>query len=296
VEPRSHCWICGSPQLRLARRSLLDAPLTPDSFAITDAHYGRTPALDRCERCGFLQCSELAEVTPYYEALEDPEYEETRLARSAQMRRLLERLARVRAPRARDRLLDVGAGSGALVEEAARMGYRATGIEPSRWLQERALARGLDVARGTLPHPDRPGPFDVITLIDVIEHVQDPVGLLRAVAPLLAPDGVVVIVTPDVRSLPARLLGWRWWHFRVAHVGYFDRRTLDLALERTGLRREHVSRPSWSLPLGYLWERLRAYLPIPASWHLPAAADRIALPLNLRDSLFVIARRREGPA
>ena len=59
------------------------------------------------------------------------------------------------------RLLDVGAGSGILVEEALASGFAARGIEPSSPI---AAQRGLPVTHGVLPNSELPGPFDVVTL------------------------------------------------------------------------------------------------------------------------------------
>jgi SAM-dependent methyltransferase len=113
-----------------------------------------------------------------------------------------------------------------LVERALAMGYQAEGIEPSIYLQALAMAREIPVRRGVLPNDGLVGPYDVITLIDVIEHVSDPVALLENARDILAPAGVLVIVTPDVGSIAARVFGSRWWHYRVAHVGYFNRANL----------------------------------------------------------------------
>ena len=65
-----------------------------------------------------------------------------------------------------------------------------------------------------------------MTLVDVIEHVADPLALLRGARDYVAPGGLVLLVTPDVDSVAARLFGKRWWHLRLAHVGYFNRRSL----------------------------------------------------------------------
>jgi 2-polyprenyl-3-methyl-5-hydroxy-6-metoxy-1,4-benzoquinol methylase len=143
------------------------------------------------------------------------------------------------------RLLDIGAGSGILVEQAIEMGYRAEGIEPSSWLHEIAVHRHLPVHLGSFPNPATSGPFDVITLINVIEHVPNPVELLRNIAESLSPGGTVIVVTPDVGSVAAHILSWKWWHFRVAHIGYFNKRTLLSALDRAGLQPVSMSRPGW---------------------------------------------------
>lgn len=281
------CWICRSSRLALERPANFGGELTSDSFAITDAHYGQTAAIYRCEQCGFLECPDLVDALRYYEALEDPAYEEGRRERRLQMKRLLQR---VRREKPGGRLLDVGAGSGMLVEEALSLGFEAEGIEPSRWLQERAAGRGLAVHLGTLPSPAVRPPYDVVTLIDVIEHVSDPMELLRQAAGHLAPEGLAAVVTPDVGSLAARLLGRRWWHFRVAHIGYFSRATLQRALRAAGFELLGISRPAWYFGADYLLERVSAYLPGGLRLPVPGLARRITVPLNLGDSLLALCR------
>lgn len=280
------CWVCASSRLERAKAADVGRELVASDFAITDDRYGRTGELVRCLDCGFLECPSLAHALDYYEALEDRGYEESRAPRALQMRKLLESLGLA----AGARLLDVGAGSGILVEQALAAGYRAEGIEPSHWLVEAARERGLPVHEGALPSPAIRGPYDVVTLVDVIEHVSQPVELLAQARALLAPGGVVAIVTPDLGSVAARAMGWRWWHFRVAHIGYFDRGTLGRACARAGLRVERFSRPAWYFEAAYLWERFGRYLPRALRVRAPRALGRVVVPLNLRDSWLALAR------
>jgi SAM-dependent methyltransferase len=252
---------------------------------VSDSNYGVTGPLWRCTECGFLQCHEL-DVLPHYEAMEDPGYEETRVQRGLQMRRLLERL---RARGLGGRLLDVGAGSGILVEQALDLGFEAEGLEPSRWLQARAAERRLPVRLGTLPHPELRGSYDVVTLVDVLEHVSHPVTLLREIRRVLRPNGVLALVTPDKGSLSARLMGRRWWHFRVAHIGYFDRATLRRALQRARFRPVAFARPGWYFPADYLVARVGRYLPGRPQLPIPAFLSKLTIPLNLGDSMLALA-------
>jgi SAM-dependent methyltransferase len=288
--PHHRCWICEAPRLELARPSQLEGDLGSSAFAITDKNYGCTAEIHRCLDCGFLQCNDMSNVVGYYEELEDERYEETRGPRGGQMKRLLERIQR-HTPHAKGaRLLDVGAGSGVLVEQALALGLDAVGVEPSRWLRKRAVERCLPVEEGTLPHAALPGPFDVVTMIDVIEHVSDPVAMLSEARRSLAPGGVVAVVTPDVRALIPRVMGWRWWHFRVAHVCYFDPSTLELAFRRAGLELVHLSRPAWVLDIGYLIERVSAYLPRALRPPVPAWTSRLWLPISMGDIMFALGR------
>jgi len=283
----SHCRLCGSEKLKLIKLSNISAPLTSESFSITDSHYGVTAAIYRCMDCGFMQCSDLPEVLPFYESLEDSAYEAGRRERSAQARKILE-VARKLQPNGR--LLDIGAGSGMLVEQAMQMGFQAEGVEPSGWLHEMAKQRNLPVHLGTFPSPAVAGPFDVITLIDVIEHVTNPVELLQSIAASLSPSGSVIIVTPDVGSLAARVFGWKWWHFRVAHIGYFNKRTLMYALDRAGLRPVLTRRAAWVFPADYLWARTHRYLPRFLRVPAPRFLANLTVPVDLRDSWLVGCR------
>jgi 2-polyprenyl-3-methyl-5-hydroxy-6-metoxy-1,4-benzoquinol methylase len=308
------CPVCGSPMTsaRTARR--LARPLRPDDLRITDSRYGTTLALRRCHACGFVfaEGDEVAQLTTLYAAVSDPAYEESEEARALQMRWLLGRALAV-SPAARS-VLDVGAASGLLVAEARRRGLEAVGVEPSLALATRArVVHGVEVVHGAFPHPVLTGRrFDIVFLADVLEHVADPVGLLRAARDALSPWGLLVVVTPDLGSVAARILRARWWHFRLAHVGYFDRRSLVAATSAAGLTWVAESRATWFLPVGYLAERLGAgLLRLPGARSLtrmrraprgPTArrltsalrgVGRRAIRLDLRDSFAVFLRRRQ---
>jgi 2-polyprenyl-3-methyl-5-hydroxy-6-metoxy-1,4-benzoquinol methylase len=285
------CWACGSPRTKLRKQRGLPRPLSSEDLRITDSRYGTTLALRECRDCGFLFAddAELPRLPALYAALEDPEYESDQPSRAMQMRWLVERCLD-RKPQAVT-LLDVGAANGVLVEQASRFGLGAVGVEPSAQLAAAARARGVNVLEGTLPHPaleDRR--FDFVVVVDVIEHVADPVGLLRAAAARLAPDGFLVVVTPNVASAAARVLGDQWWHFRVAHVGYFSPKSFGRAARRAGLRVVSRQQARWFFPVSYLGDRISHYLPTAIIGKLLHETDlgrRIGsavVPLNLFDS------------
>lgn len=285
------CPLCKSADVKSARQcKIVEEPDSSD-FRITDAAYGKTGPLFRCRACGFLFVVYPQDATNYYAGMEDRPYEAGRAYRAIQQRMLLKRLGGYFEVRT---LLDVGAGTGILLEEARKLGIDAIGVEPSKWCSRVAADHGLNILEGTLPHPQLAGRlFDAVTAIDVIEHVSDPVGLLKSCGEHLGKGGGLVIVTPDVRSLTARLLRGRWWHYRVAHVGYFSKKTLKRALEMSGFRIVSVRRAVWHFEIGYLYERLGSYLPLPRLQDSRSRAIQWFLsrriPLNLGDSLEVIA-------
>lgn len=294
-----HCPICGSADTRPWRGGAIASDVSAEDLRITDARYGLTLPLARCRPCGFgfADSADVARLDALYAALDDPGYEETQSPRLLQME-WLARTMRRHHPSAKT-ALDVGAATGLLVAAARREGFDAIGIEPSRALSQTARERNhVPVLTGILPHPELAGRhFDVVFLVDVIEHVEAPLEMLRHCAELLAPGGLMLIVTPDVASVAARALGRRWWHFRIAHVGYFDRRSLGVALQRAGLRAERWMRARWFFDVAYLASRLESYLPI--GWfnrfarQVPGLRNiyRSVIPLNLFDSYAVLVRR-----
>jgi 2-polyprenyl-3-methyl-5-hydroxy-6-metoxy-1,4-benzoquinol methylase len=112
------------------------------------------------------------------------------------------------------RVLDVGCGGGFLLEELAKRGYGGVGIDLSpesvdiarTRLAEIGAADRLDAMVGSAYEPPE-GPYDLVTLTDVLEHLEDPRACLRALREQMNPGALLVISTPNRRSLP----GARRW-------------------------------------------------------------------------------------
>jgi SAM-dependent methyltransferase len=285
------CRVCGGDVLRVVKLSNIKGGIDRNSFAISNSDYGVTGELSKCQRCGFIQCTSIDDVYDYYRLLEDPGYEKGRPQRSLQASRLMDTIARYKS---RGRLLDIGAGSGILVEQAMSRGYQTQGVEPSEWLQKKSHDLRLPVILGAFPHPGLVGTYDIMTLVDVIEHVTNPVELLKDMSRQLAPGGIVVIVTPDVSALVPRVLRWRWWHFRVAHIGYFNMQTLRLAAKRADLTSVYEGRAGWYFPADYLMERVNKYLPKFLRITPPRILSRVTVPVNPYDSILAIFEKTKG--
>jgi 2-polyprenyl-3-methyl-5-hydroxy-6-metoxy-1,4-benzoquinol methylase len=282
--------VCGSKEFTLKKKSDVSSNLNSDNFAITNFEYGKTGELQQCKSCGFIQCVDLDEVVKFYEELEDREYENTRKERKLQEERLVRFFGKYKKS---GKLLDIGSGSGIMVEAALEHGYKAEGIEPSKWLQQNAQNLGLPVHQGIFPHPETPGPFDIITFVDVIEHVTEPGKLLSDIKNALDNDGILVLVTPDVNSFAAKIFGYKWWHYRIAHIGYFNKKNLTQLLQASGYKIIRITRPSWYFTLKYLGIRFLSFFPKFLRFPLPNFLERITIPVNLRDSLLVVAKKED---
>jgi 2-polyprenyl-3-methyl-5-hydroxy-6-metoxy-1,4-benzoquinol methylase len=286
-EKKLKCRLCGSEKIRLVKKSKSATELVSQHFAITDSNYGETLDIYSCADCGLLQCLQVENIEKFYRNLEDQGYEDSREERLTQTRKILGNLKKYLPA---GRILDVGAGSGILVEEALKAGYEAIGLEPSAWLQQKAAKRNLPVLVGVLPDDRINGQFDAVTLIDVIEHVEKPLELLAEIKKRLKPEGFLILTTPDVDSFFAKMLKWKWWHFRVAHISYFNKKTLSLLLAKAGFEIVDLKRPNWYFALDYLFERIKKYLPGFLRFKTPALFKKIIIPLNLFDSFEIICR------
>ncbi len=283
------CWVCGGNEFTLKKTSDISTDLTSENFAITNFDYGKTGELQQCISCGFIQCTDLDAVVNFYEDLRDEEYENTRNERKLQEQKLVKFFSKYKN---KGRLLDIGAGSGIMVEAALENGFVAEGVEPSKWLQQNAQKRNLPVYQGVFPHPKIRGPFDVIALVDVIEHVTHPSSLLTDISEALANEGILVLVTPDVNSIAAKVFRYKWWHYRFAHIGYFNKKNLTVLLEKAGFSIVKMTRPSWYFTLKYLGVRFLSFFPKFIRFSFPGILDKIVVPVNLRDSILVVCKKK----
>jgi 2-polyprenyl-6-hydroxyphenyl methylase/3-demethylubiquinone-9 3-methyltransferase len=108
---------------------------------------------------------------------------------------------RVRQPLEGKTALDVGCGAGLLAEPLARLGATVTGVDASSELiavaREHAQAMALEVDYCAADLLEIEGQFDLVTCMEVIEHVADPAAFLGALARRLAPGGLLILSTPN---------------------------------------------------------------------------------------------------
>ena len=109
------------------------------------------------------------------------------------------------------RLLDVGCGNGQMLARMAALGWQAEGVDNDPAAVQVASAQGLNVHQGTLQSQQfADGVFDAVVMNHVIEHVHDPLTLLKECHRILKPGGRLVAITPNIRSWGHRIYESDW--------------------------------------------------------------------------------------
>ena len=175
------------------------------------------------------------------------------------------------------RLLDVGCGNGEFLRFAAHLGWAAEGIDVDAEAVAAARASGCSVTHGGLGElPFRLASYRHVTLSHVIEHVPDPVKLLRQCLALLEPGGRLWLQTPNLRSVGHAVFGPAWRGLEPPrHLVLFDRRSLASALAAAGFGAlEFRDHPGVTT---FIWEESRRIARM--SRHRPRFGQRLlALP------------------
>jgi SAM-dependent methyltransferase len=272
------CPVCGSSDDHdVVLESTVDASrLTELSFASRKPPEYMHHRYVRCPVCRVVYVTPAPCESAVLDAYDDAGFDagvESRLA----ARTYVEALDRV-LPRVSGRaaLVDIGAGDGAFLAAAAGRGFHErVGFEPSLAPIEAAPPD----ARPLLRHePFRDGVLaphsaSVVTCLQTIEHVDDPLALCRSAARLLHPGGVLMLICHNAAAFSARLMGGRSPIYDVEHLQLFDRTSIRALLSQAGLTDVTVSSLSNAYPVSY-WVRLA---PLPVKERIQALLQRSSL-------------------
>lgn len=158
-------------------------------------------------------------------------------------------LKHVERERKQVKVLDIGAGDGALLEvfeSSGVPGSNLCGVDLEPWAVERLHARGFNGTLGRVEELKLPTEsFDVVTMIQVIEHVADPQKVMRSVNRTLRPGGVFLLETPNMASWDRRFFAQKTWggyHFP-RHWTLWDLESIAWTLKQAGFDTVEVSTP-----------------------------------------------------
>ena len=226
----------------------------------TIERFARPLSILYCPACGLQRQEtfppeEELYTEDYYQGRSEYSYRDERTTEKYDRfvwRARLKTIQRYRPPPAR--LLDVGCAFGGFLGEAREAGYEVQGLDVSPYAAKSARERGLPVLQGSFgPGIFAPASFDVISLVEVVEHLADPLSFARSLFEYLRPGGLALIQTANFLGQQARRAGREYHYYLPGHLFYYSSRNLQQLLRGAGFDRFVLYRP---VDFG-LWPKLR---------------------------------------
>ena len=199
-----------------------------------------------------------------------------------------------RFTKCKGKMLDVGCNVGTFLEVAKESGWDCFGIDVNKGVADDCAKRGIKFFATTIEKAKfKKEFFDVVILNDVLEHVHKPVKFMQSVCKLLKKGGIVFLVTPNIKSLTAKVLRKRWHHLKPdEHLTYFSLNTLKVLLKKQKLDIllwKHVSRDR---SFGIIFNKAASFGFAPdLNRFIPKDLQRITFPLNTFDELCIVAKK-----
>lgn len=290
------CPLCGSqaPQLKYVRKEHIQSPVAP--YTITEHSQGLTQTLYHCQVCDEVFTTDRVAPAELQKTYTDQEIDFAYLAeekgRRKTARALLKHLNLI-APN-KGTLVDVGSGYGFFLDEARIDGWQVEGIELGEASTKHARAYGLEIKQGSwhvlTEYPDES--IDIITVFDVIEHLDDPNGFVCLAHSKLKQGGHLVITAPRRSSFFARFAGERWHAFLPSHLHYFSDASMNYILTHNKLKPVLCRSYGRHFSLGYIISRAGEYgVGKILSKLMNPIATHIIVPINLFDEFEMYAQK-----
>ena len=251
----------------------------------------------RCEECG-LGRAETDDFDPehyytadYFSGKRSDGYADYLGAETVLRREFAQTVEFIRKFRSSGRLLEVGCAYGFLLEEAKRA-FDVTGIELAEEAADHCRRSGLRVLTGPVDEGRLRdlGVFDIIVMLDVIEHLPSPRDTLSLLAEHLNPGGIIVITTGDFGALSARLAGARWRLMTPPqHLWFFSQEGMRRMASSIGLDVAYVDHPWKTVPLSLISFQLARMIGVEP--RRTSAGAKLGVPVNLFDAMRVVMRK-----
>ena len=294
------CNLCGATDTKVVYPARYDLERVPE-LALKFKSSGDERLIDQvvqCRTCTLRYVNprlNINAIVKGYSEGEDPTFVSQARGREQTFAKQLRFIRKFAKP---SRLLDIGAAGGSLMHAAQKQGWEVHGIEPNKWLCDWGKKNyDLTIKPGILENHKFPSNyFDVITLMDVLEHTGNPKAVLKERNRILKPGGVIAINVPDIDSWLHKAMGRRWVFYLSVHLFYFSHKSMKAMLRHTGFKNLRTTPHFQLLEFGYLLFRLEAYSKLVSKIGLKIAqilhVDKMLIPYWLGQTLFV-ARKVE---
>jgi 2-polyprenyl-3-methyl-5-hydroxy-6-metoxy-1,4-benzoquinol methylase len=192
----------------------------------------------KCQNCHLIYMNPMENVSKTNEYYSKAKNNHASTIRESYLRTAKSQVRLIQEYASGTSLLDIGCAQGFFLFSASQAGYTTKGIEISQDAAEYARREfGLDIE--VKPFEElrfAENHFDVVTLWQVLEHVPYPLMVLKEVNRILKPGGLLVVSTPNVEGIPAKILRKRWWDIKRLHINQFTTKTLMDILQNSDFK------------------------------------------------------------
>jgi len=199
------------------------------------------------------------------------------------------------------KLLDIGCAIGALVVVAKEQGIDARGIDIAKTAVSYARKLHVPVSQATCESWFRKryeDYYDVVTALEVIEHDENPLRMMKTIYKMLHAGGILALTTPNFNTVYRILMGNNWIGFRhTEHLWFFTPQTIRQVLQQAGFSDIQVRKDFYRpYSVSYMFRRLGDYIPLlRCMTNMCASLTKrltIALPFNPWGDMLITAKKR----
>lgn len=209
----------------------------------------------RCHTCGLVRSLEIIERKQLNQLYKDSDFTYSSMTGKLRDTYSLILKKAVKYAPSKKAFLEIGCGNGFMLEEAKKQGFKQVkGVEPSIDAISHADKSVKKEILNTILKRDTfdKEKFDLICAFQVFDHIPDPNSFLNICHNILKPEGVLLLMNHDVRSLSARILGEKSPIFDIEHTYLYDQSTIKKILQKNDFQIKKVYSPEAIMSIRYI--------------------------------------------
>ena len=294
------CPICGQKDFEVLRKrddKMINTVVQKQDLYSSSSNYRLFDQLVNCSTCDHvmtnprINTSDL--ISKYSNAIDDKHHMQDKFrinSFSYALKRITNTLD-INTEDSNINLVDIGCASGAFLYAATKLTkWKVQGVEPSLKLVEYGKKEyDVLIKQGIFKVEDhRDTKIDIITLWDVLEHINEPDLMLEEISETLVNGGYLIINVPNLNSLFARFLGYSWPFYLAVHIHYFKNQTIKRILKKQNFEICYKRAYFQQLGLGYILHRIGQSLNLKFKYNrINKILDTIPVWYNMGQTTFV---------
>ncbi len=292
---KPNCILCNSSDYKIKfKKSRQTTCVNQDGFSVLDDKTHND--IVQCQQCGLFYVYPFEDYSYFQNIYRNLDIKNYVLEAENRAKIFFENAKLIQQYISMGTLLDLGCSVGLLLDAARKLAFSVIGVELSVECCKYAKnILNLNIVNSALESIEfKKNSVDIITMIDVIEHLQDPVSVLIKCWTWLNQDGYLVLNTPNINSLSAKLLGQKWYGFSRSHLYYFDKETIESLLCKCN----YTIISNYTYPRIFSLEYILRKLNLSNIFinailkYIPNSIIKKSIRIDLKDSMLIIAKKK----